>query len=574
MDKEKVVEILDEIAALLELKNENIFKIRAYQNAARVLSGRPEDLKTLIETGKLEELKGIGPAISEKVHELFENGRSKYYEELKKSFPQGIFEIMAIPGLGPKRIKVLYEKLGIKSVEELEKACQDNQLLKLERFGQKSQEKIIQGIQQRKKSAGHFLISIALNEARKFVNYLKKQKETEKIEVAGSLRRHNEVVKDIDILITTQEPAKIHTAFVKYPQVENVVAHGDTKSSVTLKSGINCDLRTVSAKEFPFAFYYFTGSKEHNVALRTIAKKMGYKINEYGLFKEKRFIPCKDEEEIFEKLGFHYIPPELREGGKELEIFKMKAKCALPTLVEEKDIRGVFHVHSTYSDGAASLEDMIRSAEEWGFEYVGISDHSQSAAYARGLEPVRLKRQREEIDDLAKKYSKIRIFWGIESDILKDGKLDYPDSILEAFDFVIGSVHSQFNLREKEQTNRILRAMDSKYLTFVGHLTGRLLLAREGYTVDVARIIDGANEKQVTIELNANPYRLDLDWRYCPYAKEKGVRVSINPDAHSTQGLRDVSYGIGIARKGWLEKKDIVNTMPLAEMEKFLKTRR
>lgn len=573
MDKEKVVEILEEIAALLELKNENVFKIRAYQNAARVLSGQPEDLKTLIETGKLEELKGIGPAISEKVRELFQKGKLKYFEKLRKSFPEGIFEMMAIPGLGAKRVKALYEKLKIKSVAELEKACQNNRLLKLEGFGRKSQEKIVQGIQQRKKSEGHFLISNALKEARKFTDYLKKQKETGKIEVAGSIRRHKEVVKDIDILITTKEHAKVHETFVKYPQVESVMAHGDTKSSVTLKSGINCDLRTVSEKEFPFALYYFTGSKEHNVALRTIAKKASYKINEYGLFKGERFIPCKDESEIFEKLGFHYIPPELREGGKEMEVFKIKAKQSLPNLVEEKDIRGVFHVHSTYSDGVASLEDMIRSAEERGFEYVGISDHSQSAKYARGLEPDRLKKQKKEIDILAKKYSKIRIFWGTESDILRDGKLDYADSILEEFDFVIGSVHSQFNLSEKEQTNRILRAMDSKYLTFVGHLTGRLLLAREGYTVDVARIIDGADEKHVTIELNANPYRLDLDWRYCPYAKEKGVRVSINPDAHSVEGL-DISYGVGIARKGWLEKKDIVNTMPLNEMEKFLKARK
>ena len=571
VDKETVAQVLEEIATLLELKNENVFKIRAYHNASRVLEGQTEDLKTLIETGKLEELKGIGPAISEKVHELFQKGKLKYYEELRKSFPKGILNLLEIPGLGPKRVKVLYDKLKIKSVEELEKACGENELLKLEGFGEKSQENILQGIQQRKKSAGHFLISTAQREARQFVAYLKKQKGLEKTEVAGSIRRRKEVVKDIDILVTAKEAEKIHDAFVKYPQVENVVAHGYTKSSVTLKSGINCDLRTVSAKEFPFALYYFTGSKEHNVAVRTIAKKAGYKINEYGLFKGKRFIPCKDEAEIFEKFGFRYIPPELREGGGELEAAK---KGNLPKLVEEKDIRGVFHVHSTYSDGVASLEDMIRSAEELGFEYVGISDHSQSAKYARGLEPARLKKQRKELDRLAKKYSKIRIFWGTESDILVDGKLDYSDSILEEFDFVIGSVHSHFNLSEKEQTNRILHAMDSKYFTFVGHPTGRLLLAREGYAVDLAKLIDGAKERQVTIELNANPHRLDLDWRYCSHAKEKGVRVSINPDAHSVEGLRDVPYGVGIARKGWLEKRDVVNTLPLSEMERFLRRRR
>ncbi len=570
-DKETVVQILEEIGTLLELKNENPFKVRAYHNAARVLEGQPEDLKTLIGTGKLEELKGIGAGISEKIHELVQKGKLKYYEDLKKSFPQGIFDMLQIQGLGPKRVKILYDKLKIKSTAELETACKENKLLTLEGFGAKTQDNILEGIRHLKKSAGHFLISFAAKEAQGFMGYLKKKNGIQKIEVAGSIRRHKEVVKDIDILVTAKDPAKVHRAFVKYPQVENVLAHGDTKSSVTLKSGINCDLRTVSEKEFPFALYYFTGSKDHNVAMRTIAKKAGYKINEYGLFKGNRFIPCEDEEAIFKKLGFHYIPPELREGEGELDAAQ---KGDLPELVKPEDIRGVFHVHSTYSDGVAALEEMVAAAEDLGYEYVGISDHSQSAKYAHGLEPARLKKQEEEIDELRKKYKKIRIFWGIESDILADGKLDYPDSILAGFDFVIGSIHSHFNLSEKEQTNRILRAMDSKYLTFVGHPTGRLLLGREGYAVDLPRVIDGAEEKRVTMELNANPHRLDLDWRFCPYAKKRGVRVSINPDAHSKEGLRDTVYGAWIARKGWLEKKDVVNTLPVAEMEKFLKKRR
>ena len=573
MDKETVVQILEEIGTLLELRNENVFKIRAYHNAARVLEGQHEDLHALIETGRLEELKGIGPAISEKIRELYKKGKSKYYEELKQSFPKGILDLLEIPGLGPKRVKILYDKLKIKSAAELEKACRENQLLNLEGFGKKSQENILQGIQQRKKSAGHFVISFAKKEARKIADYLKKQKGVEKVEIAGSIRRHKEIVRDIDILVTAKEPGKIHEALQNYPEVEKVIAKGETKSSVILKSGFNCDLRTVASKEFPFALYYFTGSKEHNVELRTAAKRAGYKINEYGLFKGSRFIPCKDEAEIFDKMGFHYIPPELRENQGEFEAFKKNGKPPLQGLIEPQDIRGIFHVHSTYSDGVATLEDMVKASQELGYEYVGISDHSQSAKYAHGLEPARLKEQRKEIDRLIKKY-KIRIFWGTESDILGDGKLDYPDPVLEEFDFVIGSVHSRFTLPEKEQTHRILRAMDSKYLTFVGHLTGRLLLSREGYALNVIQIIDGAKKKQVTIELNANPYRLDLDWRYGPYAKKQGVRVSINPDAHSVDGLRDVAYGVGIARKGWLEKKDVVNTMPLPEMEKFLKQRR
>lgn len=571
MDKETVIHILEEIGTLLELKGENPFKVRAYHNAARVLEGRPEDLQTLIETGQLEELKGIGEALSKSIHELCKTGKLKYYEDLKKSFPPGIFEMFRIQGLGPKRIKILYDKLKIKSAAELEKACLKNKLLKLEGFGEKTEENILRGIAQLKKSLGQFLFAAAEKEANEFADYLKKQKGLTRLEVAGSLRRRREVVKDIDLLVSAEDPEKIHKAFVTYPLVDHVVAHGDTKSSVTLQSGIHCDLRTVSEKEFPFALYYFTGSKEHNVAVRTIAKRAGYKINEYGIFKRDRLIPCRDEAEIFRKFGFHYIPPELREAAGELEAAE---KGELPSLVEEKDIRGVFHVHSTYSDGVAGLEAMIASAQDLGYEYVGISDHSQSAKYAHGMEPARLKEQRKEIERLAKKYSKIRVFWGIESDILKDGKLDYPDSILSEFDFIIGSIHSHFHLPEKDETNRILRAMDSKYLTFVGHLTGRLLLSREGYALDIPRVIDGAKEKDVAIELNANPHRLDLDWRYGPYAKKQGVKVSIHPDAHSVEGLRDVTYGVGIARKGWFEKKDVANTLPLSEMEKFLKKRR
>ena len=585
IDKQAVVQILEEIAILLELKGDNPFKIRAYHNAARVLEGQPEDLKTLIETGKLEALKGIGPGLSEKIHELVQKGRLPYYEKLRKSIPAGVLELLHIPGLGPKRVRVLYDKLKIKSVGALEKACLENRLLKLEGFGEKTEENILHGIRHLKKSAGHFLISFGRAEAEKLLGYLRKQKGLERAEVAGSIRRHKEIVKDIDLLVTARRPQEIHEAFVKYPEAESVIAHGETKSSIVLRSGMNCDLRTVSEKEFPFALYYFTGSKDHNVALRTIAKRAGYKINEYGLFKGNRLIPCRDEEEIFKKLGFHYIPPELREGEGELEAARVGAHgralnvgvgaqliSPLPALVEEKDIRGIFHVHSTYSDGVSSLEEMVKTAEGLGYEYVGISDHSQSAKYAHGLEPDRLRKQQKEIDGLRKKY-KIRIFWGVESDILPDGRLDYPDSILKEFDFVIGSVHSNFNLPEKAQTERILKAMDLSYLTFVGHPTGRLLLGREGYAVDLLKIIDGAKVRGVTLELNANPYRLDLDWRFCPAAKKLGVKVSINPDAHSAEGLQDTVYGVGIARKGGLEKNDVVNTMPVSEMEKFLSKR-
>ena len=571
MDKAQVIDTLERIALLLELRNANVFKIRAFENAGRILEGHPSDLKTLIETNELETLKGIGKGhIAEIVRELFAKGKSADYEELKKGFPDSLFELFKIRGLGAKRIKALYEKLGIKSAGELEYACRENRLLKLEGFGPKSQEKILAAIENMKKTDGRHLVHFAAEESARLVAYLKKQKGIKRIEIAGSLRRRKEIIGDIDILVSAEKPVKVHDAFVKYPSVREIVARGETKSSVTIKRGLHCDLRTVTDKEFPYALYYFTGSKEHNVAVRTIAKKKNIKVNEYGLFKGNRLIPCRDEDEIFKAVGLRPIPPELRENMGEIE---WAAQKDLPKLIEEKDIRGIFHVHTDMSDGVGTLEQMVGAAEKLGYEYVGISDHSQSAHYARGLDAARLRQQWKEIDALQKKV-KIRIFKGVESDILGDGKLDYPESVLAQFDFVIGSVHSKFNLSEKEMTERVRRAMESKYLTFVGHPTGRLLLGRAGYSLDMPKIFDAAKKSGAVMELNANPHRLDLDWRVLREVKKRGVLISINPDAHSQDGLRDVTWGVGIARKGWLEKKDVVNTMTLAEITKFLKKRK
>ncbi len=570
MDKHQIIDVLREIAELLEIREENVFKIRAYENAARVLEGNPHDLASLISSGDLFELKGIGKHTGKIISELFVHGHSKDYSDLRKGFPDTFFELFRIPGLGGKRIKILYKKFKIKSVAELEKLCKGDKLLDVDGFGRKSQDKILHGIELLHKAKGQFRVDVASAEAEKLLAHLKKEKGIQKIEIAGSLRRHKEIVKDIDILVSAKEPDKIHGAFVKYPSAESVIAHGDTKSSITLQSGINCDLRTVEEKQFPYALLYFTGSKEHNVAIRSLAKKKNIKINEYGLFRGTRNMACRDEAEIFKKLGLHYVPPEARENTGEVELVK---KRAFPALVEERDIRGTFHVHSDYSDGVAPLERMVALTERMGLEYVGISDHSQSAKYAGGLEPERLKKQWREIDRLQKKF-KIRIFKGTECDILGDGALDYKDPILKEMDFVIGSIHSRFNLPEKEMMARIKRAMDNKYLTFFGHPTGRLILQRESYAVDMPGLIDHAKKTGVVMELNANPHRLDLDWRMCRYAKEKGVPVSINPDAHSEEGLKDIAYGIGIARKGWLEKRDVVNTKPLSEIEKFLKRRR
>ena len=571
MDNKEIAQVLEEIAESLEIKGENPFKIRAYHNGARIVEGMSQDIADYVEKDALRQIKGIGIGLAEKITELVKTGKCKYHHELKKSLPAGILDLLGIPGLGPKRAKVLYEKLKIKSVAELESACHQNRLLTLEGFGEKSQSKILEAIKHHKKTEGYFLISQAVDESEKFKKFLKKSKEIIRIEVAGSLRRHKEIVHDIDILISTKKSKPIHEAFTHYPLVDQVLAKGETKSSVILKSGIQVDLRTVTDQEFPYALYYFTGSKEHNVATRTLAKRMGLKISEYGIFKGKRLIPCKDEADIFKVLGLHDIPPELRENSGEIEAAK---KGDLPKLIETKDIKGIFHVHSTYSDGVAPLEDMIRRAEELGYEYVGISDHSKTAVYANGLSEERVKKQHKELDQLQRKYKKIRIFRGTESDILADGSLDYSNKVLDSFDFVIGSIHSRFNMSEKEMTKRISRAMEHPCMTIWGHPTGRLLLGRAGYAIDYDAIFQTAKKHGVTIEINANPHRLDLDWRVCQRPKALGIKLSINPDAHSLDGLSDVVFGVGIARKGWLEKRDVLNTMSAAEMEKFLESKK
>jgi DNA polymerase (family X) len=570
MDKKEIARILEEIGQLLEISGDNPFKIRAYYNGARVIESVTEDLPELVRKGSLKKIKGIGEGLALVITELVQKKGSAFYEELKGSFPEGFLELLHIQSLGPKRIRVLYQDLKIENVDDLEKACQENRLEKLDGFGKRSQAKILEALKHRKKTRGYFLVSQAASDSEAFVAYLKKKKGIRRIEVAGSFRRRNEIVHDVDILVSTTSPKRIHEAFVSYPEVDQVLAKGATKSSVLLTSGMQADLRTVTNAQYPYALYYFTGSKEHNVATRLIAKRRGLKISEYGVFKGKKLLRCRDEKGIFKTLGLRYVPPELRENGGEIEAAQ---KGKLPTLVTDDDIRGIFHVHSTYSDGADSLEAMVRRASELGYEYVGISDHSQTATYAHGLSAARVKKQHKELDRLQKKYKKIRIFRGIESDILSDGALDYPDRVLRSFDFVIGSIHSRFQMDEKAMTFRICTAMSHPRMTLWGHPTGRLLLGRAGYAVHYGRIFQVAKENGVAIEINANPYRLDLDWRVCREAKEQGLKMCINPDAHELGGFEDVTHGVGIARKGWLEKKDVLNTMTVKQMEQYLRNR-
>ncbi|MGB9679794.1 MAG: DNA polymerase/3'-5' exonuclease PolX [Thermoanaerobacteraceae bacterium] len=567
MDKKEIANILNNIGLLLEIKGENPFKSRAYYNAARTIELLDEDIEILVKENRLKDVKGIGEAINKKITELVLTGKMKYYEDLKASIPEGLVEMLKIPGLGPKKIKTIYEKLDITTIRELEYACIENRLVDLPGFGEKTQKKILEGIQFVKEFSGQHLYAESYTEALKLKEYLDMSKTALVTEIAGSLRRKKEIVKDIDILAASSDASKVMEAIVNYPWVKEVIAKGDTKTSVILKSGINADLRVVTEKQFPYALHHFTGSKEHNTSMRHRAKQMGIKMNEYGLFKGDKLIECKSEEDIFNKLGLLYIPPELRENMGEIEAAE---KGELPKLIEEKDIKGIFHVHTKYSDGANTLVEMVEAARKSGYKYIGITDHSKSAFYAGGLKEEDLVRQWEEIDKLNNKYNDIVIFKGIESDILPDGSLDYEEDILKKFDFVIASIHSNFRMSKEEMTKRIIKAIENKYTTIIGHITGRLLLARDSYEIDIYEVIEAAGYYGKKIEINANPYRLYLDWRYVKYAKEKGVKLAICTDAHGIEGLNDIKYGVGIARKGWLEAKDVINTYEVEEVLSIL----
>jgi len=567
LTKETIIQILEEIATLLELTGENPFKSRAYQNAARNLEKSEVDFDELVKENRLTEIEGIGEAISKKLTELIQTGKLEYYEKLKDSVPPGHLEMLKIPGLGPKKIHALYEQLGVKDVGELEYACLENRLVDLKGFGEKTQDNILAGIAKLKVYKERRLYAEVAVEAEVLLEYLKRDKSILSISIAGSLRRGNETVKDIDILAASKNPEKLGGHFTSYERIETVTASGETKVSVVLKSGINADLRIVTSAEYPYALHHFTGSKEHNTAMRGRAKDMGLKMNEYGLFRGEKNIKCANEEELFATLKLQFIEPELRENMGEIQAAE---KNELPKLVEEKDVRGIFHVHTNFSDGGETLENMARAAREMGLQYIGISDHSRSAYYAGGLQIEDIKKQHELIDKFNEKLKPFHIFKGIEADILPDGSLDYDEKTLARFDFVIAAVHSNFNMPVREMTARLKKALQNKYATMLAHPTGRLLLSREPYAVNLEEVIDTAAKFGKAVELNANAHRLDLDWRHCIYAKRKGVKIAINPDAHQIAGLRDVSFGVKIARKGWLSSEDCLNCMSLVRMKEYL----
>ncbi|HLG21922.1 MAG TPA: DNA polymerase/3'-5' exonuclease PolX [Candidatus Manganitrophaceae bacterium] len=571
MNKEEIIRILEESAVLLELKGESPFKCQAYINAARALALFENDLTEGVRSRSLLERQGIGKAMFEKISEWVTTGRLNSYEELKRSTPSGLLEMLKIKGLGPKKVRMIYEKLGISDLGELDYACVENRLIDLPGFGEKTQDKIREGISFYKRQQNWRHCHVASREGAALLGKLREKKGVIRASLAGSLRRRNEVVQDIDVVVSCHDAAALIQHIHSFQEIERVMETNQHKTRLLLKSGIAADIYVTSDDLFPYLLHYYTGGKAYLEALSERARRFGIKISEYGLFLDDHILPCQDEREIFSTLEMEYIEPELRENRGEIEA---ASRRALPTLVEEKDLKGVFHVHSAYSDGSASLAEMVEATERLGYQYIGISDHSESAFYANGLKEDRIKKQHEEIDALRERFKKIHIFKGIEADILPDGRLDYNDRILSSFDFVIASVHSKFNMSEEEMTERVTRAMRHPAVTFLGHPTGRLLLSRSGYPLSIPKVIETARRRDVILEINASPYRLDLDWRYCKLAKEAGVRFSVNPDAHQVEGLSDTSFGVGIARKGWLSPGDLINTLPVSEIQSYLKKKK
>jgi DNA polymerase (family 10) len=515
--------------------------------------------------GRLREIEGVGDALDEKITEYVKTGKLKYYDDLRKKFPDTLFELFGIPSLGPKRIKQLYDDLKIKSIDDLEEACKTGKLEEIGGFGKKSEEKILQGIEFVRQQHGQHRFDTAYLEAMRLKELLSEHKTAINVEVGGSLRRHKEVVHDIDLIASAKDAAALMKVFVEDEEVARVTGHGDTKSSVVLKSGIAADLRVVEDAQYPYALMHFTGSKEHNVVMRQRAKDRGLKLNEYGLFKGEKNVPCKSEEDIYRKLDLPYFPPEMREDMGEFELKKT------PKLVTMDDVIGLFHCHSTYSDGKATMAQMAERAKALGYQYMTMTDHSQSAAIANGLKPDRVKKQHAEIDKLNKKLKGFHVLKGIESDIRKDGPLDYDSDVLDLFEVVIASVHTGQDMTEAEATKRVVTAIEDPHTTILGHPTGRLLLQRKGFPLNFEKVFDACVANNVAVEINANCHRLDVDWRHIHKGRDKGVMFVVGPDAHSVHGIEDMDYGIGIARKGWLEPKHLLNCMTLAEFRKWQK---
>lgn len=572
----EVAAIFNQIADLLEINGDNPFRIRAYRNAARMLNTLAPSVQTMVaEKRDLKDLPGIGVDLAGKIGEIVTTGTCALREQLRRELPPAIHELLMVPGLGPKRVRMLYQELNIQTLEQLYRAARDGQISHVPGFGRRVEQRILEAMQARQSKKARFTIAVAEQVVKPLMTYLQAQKKARQVEVAGSFRRRQETVGDLDILISSFRPQQVVQQFVRFDGIAQVLAQGGTRASVVLRQGMQVDLRVVAEVSFGAALHYFTGSKAHNIAMRTLAQERGLKMNEYGIFStilsHARRVAGETEVSVFNALGLPYIEPELRENRGEIAAAQAGQ---LPALVSLSDLSGDLHVHTRASDGQNSLREMALEAKRRGLSYLGITDHSSRLAVAHGLDAAGLSRQMDEIDQLNAELPGITLLKGIEVDINEDGTLDLPDSILARLDLVIGAVHSKFALSRERQTERILRAMDHPCFTLLAHPSGRLILEREPYDVDMPRIIRHAKQRACFLELNSQPSRLDLTDIYCMMAKEEGVLISVNSDAHSVFDFDHVRFGIGQARRGWLEKENILNTRPVEQLMPILSSAR
>lgn len=564
-----IAAIFEEIADLLEIQGANPFRIRAYRNAARTLGELSRDVRMLVEKGDdLKRLPGIGDDLSAKIREIVATGSCSFLEHLRTELPPAVAELLKIPGLGPKRVKALHHDLEVQTVEQLYRAARDGRIRALPGFGEKTELNILQAVEAHVSQARRFKLAVAAQYAEALRTYLAAVPGVKQVTIAGSFRRMRETVGDLDILATAMPDSPVMQRFTAYDEVAEVLSAGAKRASVMLKCGLQVDLRVVAEESYGAALQYFTGSKAHNIAIRRIAQKHGLKVNEYGVYRGEVRIAGENEESVYRAVGLPYIPPELREDRGEIEAAH---EGRLPQLVELADLRGDLHVHTRATDGRNTLREMALAAQAQGFEYLAITEHSRRLTVAHGLDPLRLARQCDEIDALNEQLTGITLLKGIEVDILEDGSLDLPDNVLARLDLVVGAVHSKFDLSRARQTERILRAMEHPCFTLLAHPTGRLIEKREPYDVDMLRIIRQAKKRGCFLELNAHPERLDLLDTYCQMAKEEGVLISINSDAHSTFDFANLRFGVGQARRGWLGKQDVLNSRPLAELRTLIK---
>ena len=564
-----IAEIFDEIADYLQIAGDNPFKIRAYRNASRTVRGLAPELRDMVvQKEQLTELPGIGKELAAKILEILETGTARALIKLQARIPKDVIQMLKLPNLGSKRVGILYNDHNIQDLEQLKKAALEGRIQSWPGFGKKTEMQILQAVKDHAQKERRFKRDEVQPAAEALKVYLEKIPGVNRVAVAGSYRRSKETVGDLDILVTTEKKGLVIDAFVEFDQVAKILSRGSTRSRVVLRSGLQVDLRLIDKKSFGAALQYFTGSQAHNIAIRQIGHQRGLKINEYGVFQFEKCVAGETEASVYEAIGLASVPPELRENRGEIEASR---ENRLPTLVELNDIKGDLHVHTTASDGRFSLKDMVEAAKKKGLKYIAIAEHSQLLTFAGGLDASRLLAQIDEIDRLNDEVKGLRIFKSIEVDILKDGRLDLPDDVLGRLDMVIGSVHSHFDLPEQQQTERILRAMDQPYFSILAHPSGRLINEREPLMLDVERIVAKASERGCFLELNASPKRLDLNDIYCQIAKDQGVLIAINTDAHRLTDFDNLRYGVGQARRGWLEKKDVLNTRTLGELQKLLK---